>query len=152
MTKWRPSPEQTQRYNKKYKARKLAWQNKNRKQKYHEDPDYRIQVNREKAKRRKDQKLKVLTHYGKDGNCQCCWDGCQETDPDVLSIDHVENNGAAERKELTKNQKSTTRNGGGHRFYQYLKRNQFPSGYQTLCMNHQWKKELIRRRDEAEYL
>ena len=26
----------------------------------------------------------------------------------------------------------------------------FPDGFQTLCHNHQWKKELMRRREQRE--
>jgi hypothetical protein len=58
----------------------------------------------------------------------------------MLSIDHAENNGAEERR----NNKSNA----GITFYAKLKSLGFPVGYQTLCHNHQWKKELMRRREK----
>jgi len=29
-----------------------------------------------------------------------------------------------------------------------LKRDGYPEGLQTLCHNHQWKKEILRRRED----
>ena len=73
----------------------------------------------------------VLTHYGK-GQLACV--GCGENSLACLTIDHVEGNGAAERSKLPKYQRS------GVAFYRWLKKNSFPKGYQTLCMNCQWIK------------
>lgn len=80
------------------------------------------------------QKLKreVFDAYG-GPLCVCCG----EKQVLFLSIDHVANNGAVHRREL--NPKYGT---GGARFYGWLKRNKFPSGYQVLCMNCQWGKKL----------
>lgn len=58
--------------------------------------------------------------------CKCCG----ETEPMFLSIDHIENNGAAERR-------SGVYKGGGNAFYAWLKKQGFPPGYQVLCMNCQ---------------
>ena len=58
--------------------------------------------------------------------CNCC----KEREPMFLSIDHIDNNGAEERK-------SGKYSGSGSGFYQWLRRNKFPSGYQVLCMNCQ---------------
>jgi hypothetical protein len=82
-------------------------------------------------------KLEVLSHYGKDGRLECCWPECTINDPDMLSIDHVNNNGKADRKS----------NGSGVIFYRHLQSISYPEGYQTLCLNHQFKKELMRRRE-----
>ena len=82
-------------------------------------------------------KQEVLTHYGKDGNLQCCWPECTIKDLDMLSLDHVNDDGAEHRKHI----------GKGTRMYLWAKRCGFPVGIlQTLCHNHQWKKELTRRR------
>ncbi len=81
-------------------------------------------------------KLEVLSHYGKDGKLQCCWTECEITDPDMLTLDHVNDNGATHRKEL---------NASGNSFYVRLRTLGFPSDHQTLCWNHQWKKEIMRR-------
>jgi hypothetical protein len=79
-------------------------------------------------------KREVLTHYGKGGKLQCCWADCTVDDLDVLSLDHIEDDGAEHRKHI------------GTRIYRWAKRHGFPPTLQTLCMNHQWKKELTRRR------
>ena len=67
----------------------------------------------------------VFTAYG-GYKCACCG----ETEPMFLSIDHVNNDGAHERK-------SGLYNGSGTAFYQWLRKNGYPSGYQVLCMNCQ---------------
>jgi hypothetical protein len=81
-------------------------------------------------------KIRVLAHYGKDSMPVCCWEGCTVCDPDMLSIDHVFNNGAEDR---------ATR-GTGNNLYLSLEKEGFPEGFQTLCHNHQWKKEIFRRK------
>ena len=58
--------------------------------------------------------------------CACC----KETEVAFLSIDHVENNGAAERR-------AGLYKGGGSAFYAWLRKQNFPPGYQVLCMNCQ---------------
>jgi hypothetical protein len=78
-------------------------------------------------------KAEVLAHYGRDGKLRCVWEDCLVDDIDMLSLDHKENNGTAERKKY------------GSGLYLYLRKT-FPEGYQTLCHNHQWKKEIVRRR------
>lgn len=85
-------------------------------------------------------KREVLTQYG-GGILRCCWNDCDVSDIDMLTLDHIDNSGAIERK----------LNGGsslhcGFKLYAKLKRQQFPSGFQTLCWNHQMKKELVRKR------
>ena len=82
-------------------------------------------------------KLKILTHYGKGGNLMCCWRNCTISDIDMLSLDHVLDNGAEERRSGLK---------GGQHLYARLLRENFPNGFQTLCFNHQFKKDLPRRR------
>lgn len=79
-------------------------------------------------KRKNDNKIKVLTHYGND-TCACV--RCGVEDIRVLSLDHIYNNGYEERR----------RTGwSGHEFYRQLIIAGFPEGYQTLCMNCQWIK------------
>jgi hypothetical protein len=92
-------------------------------------------------------KTKVLTHYGLDGKLACCWKDCLTSDIDVLSVDHIADNGANHREQLTKGKRRT---GGGLNFYYWLIKNGFPAGYQTLCYNHQWKKEILRRRNMSQ--
>lgn len=65
-------------------------------------------------------KREVFAHYG--SKCACCGESIFE----FLSIDHINNDGAAHRKEL----KMT-----GMGFYRWLRRNSYPPGYQLLCLN-----------------
>jgi hypothetical protein len=92
---------------------------------------------------RRNVKIDVLTHYGKDGFLQCCWSDCTVSDVDMLTIDHIEDNGAEHRRQITGGKH---RCGGGINFYRRLRRMVYPPGYQTLCANHQWKKEIQRRK------
>ncbi len=75
-------------------------------------------------------KLEVLAHYG-NGKLACV--KCGFTDIRALSIDHVNGNGAQERKGLGKS---------GTAFYSHLKTQGYSEGYQTLCMNCQWIKRF----------
>jgi hypothetical protein len=75
-------------------------------------------------------KLSVMTHYG---GCKCA--RCGISDIDVLSVDHIDNSGSKHRLEVP-----------ASRIYQWLKRNNFPPGFQVLCMNCNLKKEIERKR------
>ncbi len=77
---------------------------------------------KQNASRRKLKHL-VLEHYGEECNY------CGFSDYRALQIDHINNNGAQERKSLGGQQVS------GWRFYSYLVKQGFPIGYQTLCAN-----------------
>ena len=84
------------------------------------------QAERDKTKKNQDRiRLEVYAAYG-GFVCACCG----ETEPKFLSIDHINNDGAVERR-------SGKYNGGGSAFYSWLRKNAFPSGYQVLCMNCQ---------------
>lgn len=76
-------------------------------------------------------KMDVLSHYG-NGKCACV--KCGFDDIRALSIDHINGNG----------RKHTRIIGGGH-FYTWLKLNNFPEGFQTLCFNCNWIKRIERR-------
>lgn len=66
-------------------------------------------------------KTEVFAYYG--NKCACCG----ETEPSFLTIDHVDNNGAKMRK------KGVYR--CGYSIYSWLRRNNYPEGFQLLCMN-----------------
>jgi hypothetical protein len=68
-------------------------------------------------------KQDVLDHYGR-----AC-SACGFDDYRALQIDHIENDGAAHRKALGGKSFS------GWRFYEWLVKNDFPTGFQTLCAN-----------------
>lgn len=106
---------------------------KKAKKKYRENN--KINLRKSSRKLWFDRKVEVLTYYGPNHKLQCSWEGCAINDPDMLSLDHINNDA-----------KKGTVNKSGTGLYLYVKRENFPEGFQTLCHNHQWKKEIIRRR------
>jgi hypothetical protein len=78
---------------------------------------------------RREYKRKVFNHYG--NFCPC-----GVSDIRALQIDHIDNNGAEERKRLGGQKFS------GWIFYQFLIKNEYPTGYQTLCANCNMIKQL----------
>ncbi len=79
------------------------------------------------------QKLKeeIMSHYG--GRCL----HCGEKDLIVLTIDHINNDGAEHRRQL--------KNLRGMGIYYWLKKNNFPREFQVLCANCNMRKENNRR-------
>lgn len=95
-------------------------------------------------------KEKVISHYSNDTMaCAGLEDdlGCRfhvnltffplEVLLAVETIDHLNNDGGKHRKELF-----GKRGYAGYHFYQWLIKNNFPSGYQVLCFNCQWIKRF----------
>lgn len=131
-------------YHQKYKEhynelRRQSYQNNPEQREYHRlyrlrNPKYRQRQIELGRQLREALKLEVLTHYGEDG-CACV--RCGESRLACLSIDHINGNGTKHRQSIM--------NGidvGGTSFYAWLKKNSFPKGYQTLCMNCQWIKRI----------
>lgn len=83
-------------------------------------------------------KLLALSKYGKGGKAICYWHGCRVSDPDMLTLDHIQDDGAKDRRQ--------NKGSMGVWLYARLRKTGWPQGYQTLCSNHQLKKELLRRR------
>ena len=77
-------------------------------------------------------RLKVFEGYG-GAKCKCCG----ETAYECLSIDHIENDGAAHRKALT----GRNRNRGVD-VLRRLAEDGFPPGFQVLCMNCNFAKKF----------
>ena len=73
-------------------------------------------------------KLQVIEHYGGCYN----WPGCEIEEPAFLATDHINNDGAKHRKEA----------GSGRSIHLWLIHNNFPSGIQILCHNHNHLKQL----------
>jgi hypothetical protein len=104
---------------------------------YHDHPEqYRAYVrkyrnNDKEAYKAKDRekhrqkKVKVFEAYG-GAVCACCG----EQHFSMLTIDHMNNDGAAHRLVIGKGKKNV-----GSRLYQWLITNKFPSGFQVLCFN-----------------
>lgn len=67
-------------------------------------------------------KQDVVDHYGE--KCQCCG----ETNLLFLTIDHIQNDGALQRKTVVQ---------GGIKFYAFLRKNNYPDKdkYRVLCFN-----------------
>jgi len=76
-------------------------------------------------------KRDVLTHYG-NGKCACVI--CNFCDIRALSIDHIRSNGKEHRRSMS-----------NENICRWLKRNNYPDGYQTLCMNCQWIKRFEKK-------
>jgi|ERR1700675_4356233 len=83
--------------------------------------------------RNRQRKIEVLTHYSPNESLGCSWAECDVDDLDMLSLDHVKNEGNKHRKEV------------GPNMYRWVQSHNYPEGFQTLCHNHQWKKEIQRR-------
>lgn len=80
-------------------------------------------------------KLEVFTYYC-NGNSPLCAN-CNFTDIRALTIDHINDDGAEDRKKTGRR--------GGDPFYRVLKKSGYPSGYQVLCANCNTIKEIDRR-------
>lgn len=82
-------------------------------------------------------KYEVLTRYSMRDFPQCTI--CGISDIDVLNIDHIENGGRKHGESIS---------GGalGQNLYRWLKRNDYPRGFQSLCANCNLKKEIERKR------
>jgi len=82
---------------------------------------------RKTKEKNRELKKRILTYYGK--NKLACV-RCGFNDIRALSIDHINGRGTKHRKDLF----------GG--FYHWLEKNNYPDGYQTLCMNCQFIKRF----------
>ena len=81
------------------------------------------------AKRRHEENKKLVFEAYGGAICNCCG----ETQPEFLSIDHINNDGAEHRREI---------GNSGSRIYQWLRIHNFPEGFQVLCMNCQTGKRI----------
>jgi hypothetical protein len=77
-------------------------------------------------------KKEVINYYGD----KCAH--CGENNLDFLCIDHINNDGAKHRNQF-KSKKL------GRHLYYWLKSNNYPRGFQVLCLNCNHKKELQQR-------
>lgn len=74
------------------------------------------------TERRYQQRLRAACVDAYGGRCECC--GTQNLE--WLTIDHINERGAAHRKEV---------GGSGRNFYSWLKRKKYPPGFRVLCFN-----------------
>ena len=68
----------------------------------------------------RENRQKVLDHYGR--RCTCCGEENQY----FLTLDHINGDGAAHRKEIKRR---------GAQVYSWVIKNNFPDGFQILCWN-----------------
>jgi hypothetical protein len=73
-------------------------------------------------------KTEVFKHYSPELKCQ----KCGFNDLRALSIDHINGGGRKHRKEI----------GGQGNLYTWLVKNNYPNGFQVLCMNCQFIKRI----------
>lgn len=94
-----------------------------RKEWYHKNQEFKKQYSRNRLK---NIMFEVLTYYSK-GNIECIC--CGENIIGFLTIDHINGGGNKHRRDLG------MKNVAGVNFYSWLKRNDFPTGYQVMCFN-----------------
>jgi hypothetical protein len=95
----------------------LAHKDENKEYKKRRDNVYKAKI-----------KLEVLTYYS-NGTPKCAQ--CGIKDVDVLCIDHINGGGHQE---------------GGISLRCWLKRTNYPKGFQVLCANCNLKKEIVKKR------
>lgn len=74
-------------------------------------------------------KTKVFNHYC-NNEIKC--ENCEQLELELLTIDHIHGNGNQHRKEVGINT--------GYSTYSWLKKNNYPEGFQVLCWNCQYRK------------
>lgn len=67
-------------------------------------------------------KLEIIQAYGN----RCACPKCPETNAGFLTIDHKNNDGKSDRKNISH---------GGATFYRWIKKQGYPSDFQLLCWN-----------------
>ena len=82
-------------------------------------------------------RIEVIKHYS-DGKSCCVRCGCDNFH--LLSVDHINNDGAEHRK---------TMNWGN--IYSWLSANNYPKGFQILCRNCNWLKNVYFTKKYEQY-
>ena len=96
------------------------------------DPTVVLRLNAETRARNQRLRDAVFAAYG-GYRCVCCG----ENEPKFLSIDHVDNDGADWRRQTFGSRFAT-----GRQTYQWLRRHNYPDGFQVLCMNCNFGKRM----------
>lgn len=108
-----------------------AQKTRHRRKRHLEHPDVHDRVKRISREYRRNvrvqARLGALNAYS-DGDPKCAC--CGERTVEFLTIDHINGNGAAHRREL-----EAQNVGPGTGFYLWLKSNGYPNGFQVLCYN-----------------
>jgi len=105
-----------QRYNQARKAKQKEYRQKNR---------LKVILGQKTAYQRVRQE--ALAHYSENTmKCKCCG----EAGIAFLTIDHIHGNGSEHRRQIDPHKKM-----GGNGFCYWLKKNNWPEGFQVLCAN-----------------
>jgi len=127
---------QTPEYKAKDKARRQTPEYKAKKKEYSLRPEVKV-MKKEYRKRDSAIKLEVFSTYSKrhsDNEIPCCRCCGENFNIIFLTIDHIEG-----REHLSKTEKDQS----GGQLYRWLKRNNYPEGYQVLCWNCNSAKGLL---------
>lgn len=124
--------ERKNQYMRQYRIDHLEEMRRRDREKYKE---HRERIRKRTKECKLEVKKEVLTHYGND--ILACVT-CGEDRLSCLSIDHINGGGTYHREHFGLY---------GSKMYSWLKRNNYPVGYQTLCMNCQW----VKREENNEY-
>ena len=106
-------PDTERAYNKKYKDAHKESNKKYNKEWKMRNPEYF-------KNHLKTLRLDAFNHYG-GAICACCG----ETQYEFLALDHINGGGGEHRRSI----------GGGTNLYSWLKKNNYPEGFQVLCHN-----------------
>lgn len=118
--------EKVREYNRKSYLKHLEERRAHRREYYY---SHKVQCNARRRKFYLALKTEVLTYYG-NGQFACVV--CGENRLPCLSIDHINGGGLKHCRSLGVSP--------GVQFYIWLKKQDYPEGYQTLCMNCQFMK------------
>lgn len=94
---------------------------------YNNSPARRAKVSARTKELQKYRKQAAVKYYG--GKCACCG----ELESVFLTIDHINNDGAEHRRQT---------NGAARNIYRWLEANDYPEGFQVLCMNCNFGKHM----------
>jgi hypothetical protein len=140
MPKTKITPEKQKEYQQRYKAKpgvaekyrelNKAWIANNRERYNQAKSEYRFKI-----------KVAAINYYSK--GAMCCAICGFSNDLDALCLDHINDDGAAHRKELGISNRSAV---SGTTIYERLKAQGWMEGLQVLCANCNMVKELRRKR------
>ena len=124
-------PDCSKAYQKAYRAaniERLSLFEKRRNEKRRKDPEWVAKEQKRGREYWKAERHRAMMAYG-GYRCACCG----ETEPMFLSLDHVHNDGADHRREM--GYEEGNGKGASSAILSWLKKNNYPPGFQVLCMN-----------------
>jgi len=107
---------------------------KNRRWKQNRTPEQVDAYNKKTVAWKAGVKREVLEHYSNGEQAACAV--CGYNDIRALSIDHVNGGGRQHRESIN-----------GYHIYPWLRKNDYPEGFQVLCMNCQF----VKKAEQTEY-